>query len=345
MTTADPDDPGAERRVLDPLDPAAWDNDHASHAGVEGNERRTQIVVGITFIVMVIELVVGTMTGSLALTADGWHMATHAGALALSLAAYWFARTRADREHFTFGTGKVYALAGFSSAVLLGVAALWMGVEAVRRLIVPVEVHYDEALPVAVLGLGVNLASVWLLHRGGRHEHGHDHAHAHDHDHEHGHEHAHAHADEKHEHADHNLRAVYLHVLADALTSVFAIAALVCGKAFGWVFLDPAMGIVGGVLIVRWSVQLGRAAAGKLLDVAPSRGCEERIRGALAEMGDVRVVDLHVWDIGPKRRACIVALVADRPRPTADYRKAILAAQSLAHLTVEVHTPSGRDAA
>jgi cation diffusion facilitator family transporter len=333
MSTADP---------LDPLDPAAWDNDHASHAGVEGNERRTQVVVGITFVVMVIELVVGTLSGSLALTADGWHMATHAGALALSLAAYWFARTRADREHFTFGTGKVYALAGFSSAVLLGVAALWMGVEAVRRLIVPVDVHYDEALPVAVLGLVVNLVSVWLLHRGGQglsHGHAqHDHGHDHDHGHEHGHDH-------DHDHGDHNLRAVYLHVLADALTSVFAIGALVCGKAFGWAFLDPAMGIVGGVLIVRWSVQLGRAAAGKLLDVAPSRGCEERIRGALAEMGDVRVVDLHVWDIGPKRRACIVALVAERPRPTADYRKAILAAQSLAHLTVEVHTPSGRDAA
>ena len=317
MSAADP---------LDPLDPLVWGNDHDSHAGVEGNERRTQIVVGITFVVMILELVVGTMTGSLALTADGWHMATHAGALGLSLAAYWFARTRADRGHFTFGTGKVYALAGFSSAILLAVAALWMGVEAVKRLVVPTEVHYDEALPVAVLGLVVNLVSIRLLHTG--------------HDHEHEHEHAHSHA-----HHDHNLRAVYLHVLADALTSVFAIAALICGKLLGWGFLDPLMGIVGGVLIVRWSIQLGRAAAAQLLDAAPKADAEARIRGALATLGDVRVVDLHVWDIGPRCRACIVALVAERPRATADYRKAILAAEPLAHLTVEVHGGSGRDAA
>ncbi|HET6584768.1 MAG TPA: CDF family Co(II)/Ni(II) efflux transporter DmeF [Nannocystaceae bacterium] len=316
---------------LDPLDPE-WGNDHASHAGVEGNERRTQIVVGVTFVVMIIELAVGTMTGSLALTADGWHMATHAGALGLSLAAYWFARTRADRDHFTFGTGKVYALAGFSSAVLLAVAAVWMGIEAVKRLIVPTEVHYDEALPVAVLGLVVNLVSIRLLHVGGK-DRSHDHEHHHDHDHHHAHVH------------DHNLRAVYLHVLADALTSVFAIAALACGKLLGWGFLDPAMGIVGGVLIVRWSIQLGGTAAAQLLDAKPNPEAEARVRGALASLGGVRVVDMHIWDLGPRCRACIVALVAERPRPTSEYRKAILAAEPLAHLTVEVHTGSGRDAA
>jgi cation diffusion facilitator family transporter len=138
---------------------------------------------------------------------------------------------------------------------------------------------------------------------------------------------------------------VYLHVLADALTSVFAIAALVCGKLLGWGFLDPLMGIVGGVLIVRWSIQLGRTAAAQLLDAAPKAEAEAHVRAALATFGDVRVIDLHVWDIGPRCRACIVALVAERPRPTAEYRKAILAAELLSHLTVEVHAASGRDAA
>jgi cation diffusion facilitator family transporter len=196
-------------------------------------------------------------------------------------------------------------------------------------------VHYDEALPVAVLGLVVNLVSIRLLHTGEHAGGGHTHTHDQDHQHHHAHEHA---------HHDHNLRAVYLHVLADALTSVFAIAALVCGKLLGWGFLDPLMGIVGGALIVRWSIQLGRTAAAQLLDAAPNMEAEARIRGALATL-EVRVVDLHVWDIGPRCRACIVALVAERPRPTADYRKAILAAEPLAHLTVEVHAGSGRDAA
>jgi len=199
-------------------DPLAHGHAHETHVAVGANERRTRVVIAITLVVMLAEIGVGTWSGSLALTADGWHMATHAGALGLSVLAYWFARTRADVPAFTFGTGKVYALAGFASAVLLAVAALWMAVEAVARLVTPRDVRFDEALPVAVLGLVVNLVSIRLLHdpAGG---HGHDHGHDHDHDHDHDHGHP------GHGHADQNLRAVYLHVLADALTSVLAIAA------------------------------------------------------------------------------------------------------------------------
>ena len=207
---------------------------------------------------MLAELAVGFWSGSLALLADGFHMATHAGALGLTAAAYWFARTRAQDEAFTFGTGKVYALAGYTSAVVLAIVALWMGYESVSRLLSPVTIRFDEALPIAVLGLVVNLVSAKLLHHG--HDHGHEGAHGHDHDHGPGHDHAHAHDhdhahDHGHEHAkpaaahDHNLRAAYFHVLADALTSVLAIGALLAGRYLGITFLDPLMGLLGGAVI------------------------------------------------------------------------------------------------
>jgi cation diffusion facilitator family transporter len=305
-------------------DPLAHGHDHETHLGASANERRTRIVIAVTFVVMVAEIGVGRWTGSLALTADGWHMATHAGALGLSALAYWFARTHADRETFAFDTGKVYALAGFTSAVLLAVAALWMAVEAVARLISPSAVRFDEALPVAVLGLIVNLVCIRLLHGGGDEAAPHDHHHAHDHPHDHGHAH------------DHNLRAVYLHVLADALTSVFAIAALVCGRYLGWVALDPLMAIVGGVLIMRWSVQLGRDAGAQLVDATSDPHVEQRIRAAVASIG-AEVIDLHSWQVGPQRRAAIVVLACTRPQLTLDVRAAILAAVRIDHLTIEIH--------
>lgn len=319
--------------------------DHDTHLGVEGNERRTKIVIAITVLVMVAELVVGMWSGSLALTADGWHMATHAGALGMSALAYWFARTHADRHAFAFGTGKVYALAGFSSAVLLAVAALWMGVEAVTRLVVPQTVRFDEALPVAVLGLVVNLVSIRLLHTGPGHAHAHEHAaepgHAHGHDHDHAHDHGHDHAaDHGHGqgHQDHNLRAVYLHVLADALTSVFAIAALACGRYLGWVVLDPIMALVGGVLILRWSVALGRDAAAQLVDATRDVGLEQRVATVIAGFADARVVDLHTWRTGPQHRACIVVVACGAGTTVGTLRAAILGAATIEHLTVEIHT-------
>ncbi|MEZ4400779.1 MAG: CDF family Co(II)/Ni(II) efflux transporter DmeF [Kofleriaceae bacterium] len=341
------------------LDGAHALTDHAHHgdlavAATQG-ERRTAWVVGITFATMVAELVAGHLSGSLALTADGWHMASHAGALGLALVAYWFARTRAASRHFSFGTGKVYALAGFTSGVLLLVVAGWMAIEAVLRLREHAPVAYGEAIPVAVGGLVVNLACALILGVDHSHDHGHDgHAHAgHAHDHA-GHDHAgHAHDHAGHDHAghagdgqvrdavapatDHNLRAAYVHVLADALTSVLAIGALVAGRYAGLWYLDALVGLLGGVVIGRWALGLCRSAASPLLDVVPSQRLAEAIEARLEQIDDVRVADLHLWDLAPGRRGCIVALVTAAPRDVQVYRQAILAAAPIAHLTVEVH--------
>lgn len=291
------------------------------HVVVDHHERRTRWVVAITAAMMVVELVIGTLTHSMALTADGWHMATHAGALGMSALAYWFARTRSKAEAFSFGTGKVYALAGYTSAVVLGVVALLMFVESARRLVHPEPIHFSEALPVAVIGLLVNLASVKLLDAD---DHHHD---THDDDGSDG--------QGGHHHHDHNLRAAYMHVLADAFTSVLAIAALIGGRYAGWTFLDPLMGIVGGIVILRWSVGLCRGAARQLLDMVPSPALARSIRERL-EVGDVRVADLHLWELAPGRKGCIVSLVTDTPQDTAVYKSLLAGIEGLAHLTVEV---------
>jgi cation diffusion facilitator family transporter len=303
-------------------DPSEHAHHHDYGVGVGKGERRTRAVVILTVAMMVAELIVGSITGSMALLADGWHMATHAGALALTLFAYWYARAHAQSEAYTFGTGKVYALAGYTSGIVLGVIALWMMVESVWRLVEHPAIDYADALPVAVVGLVVNVLSLVLL--GGDHHHE-----AHDHDHEHDHDHPHQH--------DHNLRAAYFHVLADALTSVLAIVALALGSVYGWWFLDPAMGIVGGVLIARWSFGLCRDASRQLLDAVPSPEMAQRILARLETIDDVKVADLHLWEIAPGRRGCIVSLVTGVPRETAFYRDAILGEARLAHLTVEVH--------
>lgn len=297
---------------------------HDHSGSTEHHEARTRWVVVITAAMMVAELVIGTLTNSMALTADGWHMATHAGALGLSAMAYWFARTRARESSFTFGTGKVYALAGYTSAVILGLVAILMLVESFRRLANPLPIHFGEALPVAVLGLLVNLVSVKLLDTD---DHGH-----HEH---HGHGHAH----------DHNLRAAYFHVLADAFTSVLAIAALVGGRYAGWTFLDPVMGVIGGLVILRWGVGLCRDSARQLLDVVPSAKTADAIRARVEELDDARVADLHLWEIGPGRNGCIVSLVTATPKDAGFYRQAILSVSNLAHLTVEVQRCPDHEAA
>jgi cation diffusion facilitator family transporter len=274
------------------------------------------------------ELIVGGLTNSMALTADGWHMATHAGALGMSATAYWFARTRARASSFTFGTGKVYALAGYTSAVILGLVAVLMIVESFRRLGSPLPIRFTEALPVAVLGLVVNLVSVKLLDADDEHHHAEDHDHAH---------HGHGHA------LDHNLRAAYFHVLADAFTSVLAIGALLGGRYAGWRFLDPAMGIVGGLVILKWGTGLCRESSHQLLDVLPSSATTDAIRKHVEQIDDVRVADLHLWEIAPGKHGCIVSLVTDSPRDTAFYRTAILENFQVAHLTVEVHRCLGHE--
>lgn len=300
------------------------------------------LVVVLAFVMMLGEVTVGWLTGSMALTADGWHMGTHVGALGLTLVAYWYARTRAGHDAFSFGTGKVYALAGFTSGVVLALVALWMAVEGIERLVERPEVDYAEALPIAVLGLLVNGASALLLgtgHTYGHHHHGHGHAHGHGH--HHAHDHAHVHAPEREKPKagtlDFNLRAAYIHILADALTSMLAILALSLGYWANLWFLDPAMGIIGGAVITWWAVTLCRQASRQLLDVVSSPQHEAIVRERLETIDDVRVADLHVWELGPGRRSCIVSIVTSNPRDVDFYRANVLDALQVAHLTIEVH--------
>lgn len=306
-------------------------------------ERRTLAVVAITAVMMVGELIVGHLTNSTALKADGWHMGTHVGALGFTLVAYWYARTRASNDAFSFGTGKVYALAGYTSGILLVLVALWLAVEGIEKLIDYDKVNYNEALPIAILGFVVNIVSALLLsgahHYGHGHSHGHDHGHDHDHDHDHDHGHDHGHEKKQVEAGtlDFNLRAAYIHIMADAFTSILAIAALTAGKYVGWWFLDPMMGLVGGSVIVWWSVSLCRQASRQLLDVVSSPRHEEVVRRQLEAIDDVRVADLHVWELGPGRRSCIVSVVTATPRELDEYRDAVLKALPVAHLTIEIH--------
>jgi cation diffusion facilitator family transporter len=315
------------------------DDDEHNRVG----ERRTRWVILLSLTMMVGELIVGNLTDSMALTADGWHMGTHVGALGLTVVAYWYARTRAGNDAFSFGTGKVYALAGFTSGILLIVVALHMGVESVEKLMHREDVFYDEALVVAVLGLIVNAVSALMLsknHHYGHAHHGHDHKHGHDHDH------APAKAKPQAGTLDFNMRAAYIHILADAMTSVFAIAALSLGKWAGLWYFDPLTGIIGGVVIIWWAIGMCRQASGQLLDVKSSPRHEEAVRHKLEAIDDVRVADLHVWELGPGRRSCIVSIVTSTPRDVDYYRDLVLAALPIAHLTIEIHAcglPHGDD--
>jgi cation diffusion facilitator family transporter len=307
-----------------------WSHEHVYLGlGHDANERRTWLVVLLTSAMMVGEIVAGSFFNSMALLADGWHMATHAGALGISALAYRYARRHARDARFTFGTGKVGDLAGYTSAVVLGVVALLIGVEAAARLRAPLPIAFDEAIGVAALGLAVNVASAAILARGHAHaaEGG---AHA-----EHG---AHGEAS-GHSHADHNLRAAYLHVLADALTSVLAVVALALGRFVGASWLDPAMGLVGAAVIARWSVHLLRDTGRVLLDVAPEGGVAGAIRRAVEAREGERVSDLHLWRVGPGHVAAIVSVVSERGSAD-EVRAAIAAVPGLAHLTVEVRRPS-----
>ncbi len=319
---------------------------------VEG-ERRTRWVVGITVAMMVAEIVAGSAFRSMALLADGWHMGTHAAALGVAVFAYVYARRHAADARYTFGTGKVGALGGFASAVGLAVVALLVGGESVSRLATPVAIRFDEAIVVAFVGLAVNLVCAWLL-SGGGHGHDHDHDHGHDHDHDHDHDHgvsavrserrsihpersvSAGDSESRDAHHDHNLRAAYLHVLADALTSVFAIVALTAGRFLGWTWMDPLMGLVGAAVIARWSLGLLRDTSAVLLDAEVDVARREAIRAAVEADGD-RVTDLHVWRVGRRHYAAIVAVLAVRPSSPAAVKARLRGFADLAHVTVELH--------
>ncbi len=291
----------------------------ASH---DENARRTLWVVALTFVMMIGEIAAGYITGSMALLADGFHMATHAGALGIAAAAYGFARRNANNARYSFGTGKVGDLAGFASAMVLGLVAIGIAGESVYRLFQPTTVAFTEATVIAVVGLAVNIASAFLL-AGGHGHHGHDHGQSHDHGH--------------HHHHDNNLRSAYVHVLADALTSVLAIAALLAGRYLGWVWLDPVMGIVGAIVIAKWAVGLMRDSAAVLLDVTDEHVADE-IRELLESSDDVRISDLHVWQVGPQARAAIVSVVAAANVSADTIRERLAPVHELSHLTVEYRT-------
>ena len=311
-----------------------WTHDHVflgpKH---DRNERRTWFVVALTAVMMVGEIVAGSLFGSMALLADGWHMATHAAALGIAAAAYLFARQHARNSRFAFGTGKFGDLAAFSSAIILSLIAVQIFYESVIRLVHPVAIAYGEAIAVAALGLGVNLVSAWLL----RDSHDHDH-------HGHGHSHGSSHnsslgsshdSSPGHRHHDNNLRAAYIHVLADAATSVLAIAALVIAMYSQWVWADPAVGIIGSLVIASWAFGLIRDSGAVLLDVSVDKNLEAVIRDRLETRGD-RVTDLHLWQVGPGHRAAVISVVSDHPLPSATYKRRLGGLRGLSHVTIEV---------
>ena len=319
-----------------------WTHEHSfGQEQVQAGERKTIAVIVITAIMMVVEIAAGLAFGSMALLADGLHMASHTVAIGIAAFAYIYARRKAFDPRFNFGTGKVNPLAGFGSAVLLIIFALFMAWESVLRFINPVDIAFNQAIVVAVLGLVVNGVSAVILSQSPGHDHGH--GHGHDHEHEQAHDHGH---DHDHHHHDHNLRAAYIHVIADALTSLLAIFALLAGKFFGLNWLDPVMGIVGAILVGRWSYGLLRDTAQVLLDHQAPEKVRRRISGAIETGDTASVTDLHVWSIGPGRRAAAITVVSDTPQQPDYYRDLLPRDLGLVHVTIEIHQcPHAEDAA
>lgn len=301
-----------------------------SHAFAVGNpwaEKNTARVVLITAIMMVIEIAGGYLLNSMALLADGWHMSSHALALGLSLLAYTFSRKLANDPRFSFGTWKIEILAGYTSAILLLFVAGLMAWQSAERLVAPAAIGYDEAIAIATIGLAVNLACAWLLHGGHHHDHSHHHGHHH---------HAPSHGHDDHTH-DLNLRAAYIHVVSDAATSALAIFALIGGKLWGAVWLDPAMGLVGAVLVALWSLGLLRESGKVLLDAEMNAPVVEEIRDAIRNSPiPADIVDLHVWQVGRRQYACILALKTTGDVDGEYFRKQLQVHEELVHITVEI---------
>jgi cation diffusion facilitator family transporter len=333
----------------------------------EASEKKTWAVIVLCGVMMAAEIVGGLLFGSIALIADGLHMSTHAGALLLAALAYSYARKHASDSRFCFGTGKLGDLAGFTSAIVLAMIAILIGYESVARLFQPVPIHFAEAIPIACLGLAVNIVSAWLLSSGGHH-HGHGHGHGHEdeddhehHPHDHAHEDEHGHEDHQHDHApghdhdhgtpaanepgndhghsgahrDNNMRAAIIHVAADAAVSILVIVGLLLARAFGWLWMDPLAGIVGACVIASWSYGLIRDTGAILLDMNPDPRLANQLRQAIEVDGD-RLDDLHLWRVGPGHLAAIVSVVTRNPHDPGYYRDRLSHFKILSHLTVEV---------
>lgn len=293
-------------------------HDFVSHN--QKGEKRTLYVLILTVTTMVVEIAAGTMFGSMALLADGWHMGTHAAAFCITLFAYRYAKQNAHNDRFSFGTGKVSVLGGFTSAIALGIVALMMMVESIHRLFNPESIQFNEAIMVAVIGLVVNLASMLLLQD--HHHHGHDHHDHHSHDHEH--------------HHDHNLTAAYFHVLADTLTSLLAIVALIVGKFYGWVWLDAMMGIVGAVVIGKWTLGLMKQTAPVLLDESINKSYRDEITETLTPYAEI--VDLHIWKVSGHHYSAVIALKNHSDKTLDEFKQLLSKFDKIHHLTLEVQT-------
>jgi len=302
-----------------------WEHHHLFNVDKKAVEKSTFIIVVITFITMIAEILFGWLSHSMALLADGWHMGTHAFALGISLLAYIMARKYAKDRSFTFGTWKIEILGAYTSAIVLGLVGLIMIYSSISRILHPLNIYYNQALLVAVIGLTVNVVCAVILNSGG---HSHENAHHHEEDDHHAH---------SHHHEDLNLKSAYLHVVADALTSVLAIAALIGAKYFNFVWLDPFMGIVGAVLIIRWSYLLLKDTGGILLEREIENPINDEIKHEIESDGDSIISDLHVWKVAQNKYACIVSLVTAKNCSIEDYKKRLAKVHELAHVTIEVH--------
>jgi len=300
---------------------SAWQHDHNFTGDTSSAEKRTRRVVILTAAMMLIEIVAGYFFHSMALVADGWHMGTHVAAFVLAALAYSYGRRHATDARFTFGTGKVGVLGAFTSAIVLSIIALVIAADSVHRLLVPQAIHFREAIIIAVVGLVVNLLSAFMLKDDPHHHHGHEHGHDHGH------------------HHDLNLKAAYIHVLADTFTALGAVVALTTGYFLGWVWLDPAMGLVGTVVNVSWAYTLLRDSGSILMDRVPaSSDLPVVIREGIESDGDSKITDLHIWQVGSGKFAAIISVVAHHPRTPDEYRGALKIHEELVHVTVEVHT-------
>ncbi|WP_432464159.1 CDF family Co(II)/Ni(II) efflux transporter DmeF [Agarivorans sp. QJM3NY_33] len=303
--------------MLHQSDPATQRRCRAFVSHSPQGESRTRYVLALTVVTMLLEITAGSLFGSMALLADGWHMGTHAAAFMITLFAYRYARTHANNPDFSFGTGKVSVLGGYSSAIALGMVALLMAVESIERLFNPLSIQFNEAIGVALLGLLVNLASMLLLQEG--HHHGHDHDH-----------------DRQGSHPqDHNLKAAYMHVLADALTSVLAIAALFIGKYLGWTWLDPVIGVVGALVISKWSWGLIKQTSPILLDANIAQVYQQKVLACL-ELGGDKVSDIHIWRVSADHYCAAISIISPSPRPLSEYKQRLAQFDKIHHLTIEV---------
>lgn len=293
-----------------------WRHSHDFSLIHEKGEKRIMQVLLLTGITMAAEIIAGNMLGSMALLADGWHMGTHVAAFAISIFAYRYARKHINSPRFSFGTGKVGVLGGFASAVALAVVALLMTLESIHRLVEPRRIYFNEAIAVAFIGLAVNLVSALLLQDRHHHQDSHEHEHL---------------------HHDHNLRAAYFHVLADALTSVLAVIALLSGKYFGWLWMDPGMGLIGALVITRWSLGLLKDTSPILLDQSMGEEQMAEVREAIEADSDNRISDLHIWRVGPGHYAAHISLVTHFPRSSEHYKKLLAGFDGLSHVTIEVN--------